>query len=300
MNKLIRYYNQNRFKIWVFIIVIVFIILIIQLLNNIAKRQNEETLENINKIETSNTDNNTQDQNNQIVIKNNEKNLSKTDINLINEFVKYCNNNEIDKAYDMLSDDCKTVLYPTANEFKLKYVQKIFNKTKTAEVEESIYNSLIYKITFYDDLLSSGSYNQNNVIQDYIKIVYDNNEKRKISLNKFVELKTINKIENNKSAYVKIIQKQIYINYEVYQVQITNRTENDMTLYSNDIYIIDENQIQYRANINSKSQYTIKAGNTEIVNITFNKLFNNNKNIKSIMFSNITYGDEKTDILIDL
>ena len=42
MNKIIRFYNQNRKEFWITVTVIIFIFAIIQLLNNIAKIQNQK------------------------------------------------------------------------------------------------------------------------------------------------------------------------------------------------------------------------------------------------------------------
>ena len=52
MNKIIRFYNQNRKEFWKTVTVIIFIFAIIQLLNNIAKIQNQKdqqaNLNNVN------------------------------------------------------------------------------------------------------------------------------------------------------------------------------------------------------------------------------------------------------------
>ena len=42
MYKLLRFYNQNRKKLWFIVAIIVFVLIIIQLLNNVAKQQNQE------------------------------------------------------------------------------------------------------------------------------------------------------------------------------------------------------------------------------------------------------------------
>ena len=43
--KLFRYYNQNRGKVWLMVIVILFIILLIQTLSGIAKKENQTNVE---------------------------------------------------------------------------------------------------------------------------------------------------------------------------------------------------------------------------------------------------------------
>ena len=59
MYKLFRLYNQNRKKVWGIIGTIVLVILVIQLLNNIAKQQNEnDTREKENMVNKETTFNN--------------------------------------------------------------------------------------------------------------------------------------------------------------------------------------------------------------------------------------------------
>ena len=44
------------------------------------------------------------------------------EVGIIQNFIEYCNNKNIEKAYELLSDDCKSEMYPTANDFYSKYI----------------------------------------------------------------------------------------------------------------------------------------------------------------------------------
>ena len=42
MHRLLRFYNQNRMKIWALILGVIFILLVIQVFNSIARKDREE------------------------------------------------------------------------------------------------------------------------------------------------------------------------------------------------------------------------------------------------------------------
>lgn len=50
--------------------------------------------------------------------------------NLIEQFLKYCINSQPEKAYDLLSSDCKKVLYPSEKLFEDLYYNGNFDKNK--------------------------------------------------------------------------------------------------------------------------------------------------------------------------
>lgn len=56
----------------------------------------------------------------------------KQEENLINTFVEFCNNNKIQEAYDLLTDECKKKMYPDLESFKKNYYSIIFDQKKNA------------------------------------------------------------------------------------------------------------------------------------------------------------------------
>ena len=53
MHKLLRFYSQNRLKVWATILGIIFVIVIIQVLNSISRNQMAEQNQNIIEQETT-------------------------------------------------------------------------------------------------------------------------------------------------------------------------------------------------------------------------------------------------------
>ncbi len=293
INNLFRKYNQNKRGLWTIIIVIVFSYVIIQavygLLRNIKEKKREELINQINEntqtSSNSNLENNTQDTNSEITTDTTRKNSKK----LIEQFVKYCNNNQIEDAYGMISKDCKTVLFPNINIFKNNYIKKIFNQNKTAKVEKEIYGNGIYKVTYMNNILQSGGKSDKQRI-DYIYIT-DEDENKVLSLNKFLYIKKIGTESKNKKLNIEVIEKQIFIDYEIYTIKITNNTENEILIANqndvNNINLTDENDVKYSSYIDELATeiLVVQQNGTKTINIKFNKTFNTDRKIKYMNFN---------------
>ena len=105
MYRLFRFYNQNRKKIWLMIGIIAFVFLIIQLLNNIAKEQNEKDRQQHENIESTETTFNnvvSYDKQSESIISDDKVSGEKkvTYGKLIDEFFTYCINHNPEKAYE--------------------------------------------------------------------------------------------------------------------------------------------------------------------------------------------------------
>lgn len=147
-NKMKIFWSEHRDSTLFYIIIIIAVLLIIRGLNKLAENRVEE-----NKI------------NNEIEVSFREDKENKK---LINDFLQYCKNKQIEEAYNLISDECKKEKYNTLLDFKEKYYNKIFNKNKNIEIERQKNNT--YKITFYNDMLETGKLDKENVIIDYYKI----------------------------------------------------------------------------------------------------------------------------------
>ena len=159
MYKLIRFFNQNKNQIIKIGVFIIFLFIILQLLNKLAQIKNKESIENLT---VSNTSSTTQSDNKGLisnksavnggeVSKENLKNATDT----IYEFVDYCNKQEIEKAYNLITEECKKQMYPTLDSFKNAYYGDVFNgKQRTCTIENWVND--IYKVRMGEDILATG------------------------------------------------------------------------------------------------------------------------------------------------
>lgn len=285
MNKLIRYYNQNRHKVWIIIVTVIGIIALIQILNRLALEKN-----NINKnaTELSNTSN---FNNNYSVVTGKE---IKQDVKeIIDEFMDACNNGQIEESYGLLSEECKEILYPTLNDFNKNYYSKIFNGKKTyicqAWIEQD--NIYTYRIDLVQDMLATGSPSRTSVI-DYYTVAKSNDE-YKLNINKFIGIKDINSNTTNNGITINVKRKMIYMDYEVYDISVVNNTQKVINLddlqKSNKVYIEDINEKKYYWYSHEilEEDITINKGFKQELSIKFNKPYKANEDPIKMVFSNI-------------
>ena len=168
MNNLRRFFNQNRKKIIWITLIIVFLFLVLKLLDTLSGNKADENL-----IISNNNDNKI----NELIT---EKSLTsgqiisssklKSDTDVINEFINYCNNGEIQNAYNMLTDECKEVMFPNIDAFRTIYYNGNFNgEEKSCTIEN--WAGDIYRINLTGNILSTGDLTNTGIIQDYITLI---------------------------------------------------------------------------------------------------------------------------------
>ena len=305
MHKLRKFYYDNKEKIWGIIIFIVLILVSIQVINKLMSIKNENALKEINKNE--NSDNENLENKNSYIINNesiltgekiDESNLQEAN-KLIEEFISECNNGNIDQAYSLISIDCKNEMYKDINTFKTMYYERIFNPNtkKTAIIENWFSNTYIVKIS--DDIMTTGKVS--NGIQDYITIVEENNE-LKLNINNYIGKEEISKEQTVDNITFNIIEKHIYIDYEIYKLKINNKSGSniilDMLQNPKTIYLQYNNGMKYYAYSNELIASMLKVRNnfsTEI-DIKFSKSYtSSNVKLNFMVFSEVIFNDNEDD-----
>lgn len=278
-NKLFRKYNQNIRTIWIVIIFVALFFILLQtifsVIRSMRRTEQEQELNNYYQSQLNSETSNTEISNNEKPVEiPNDVAITSSSESIINQFVKLCNENKLNEAYDTISQDCKEVLYPTINDFKNNYYDKIFNMPRSARVENSMYEGEIYKVTYTADLLSNGGYSDETTFEDYIYITRESNEP-KISLNKFIYTQDINKRASSNEISIIVLKKRVFIDYEEYQIQISNNTNNEIYITPDErkIYLLDENDIEYTSNIDEfQTNATLIEPNAgKIFDLTFYK-----------------------------
>ena len=256
MYNLIRFYNQNRKKIFKIILIIVLIIGGIQLFNYFAKQSNNSKYEQKNVI-NNNTNSVINDKNESQELISNKSLISggtvdstklKKDIEVINEFVEYCNKKDFYSAYNLLTEDCKEVMFPSIQDFYDIYYLNIFgNENRLHTIENWTGNT--YQIRYTEDILSSGNLNGNETKQDYITVIKNKDEK-KLNINNYVGRNKSNKETNYKNIKVNITTIDTYMDYEIYNLSVQNNTKNTILLDTgndvNSVYLLDSKNMKYQ------------------------------------------------------
>lgn len=299
MNRLIKFYNQNRYIIWIVILVLVAIIALIQILNNFASKKIS-----MDNTVTQNVITDTYFDKNYSVITG--KDIKAETSQIIDDFINYCNNKELEKAYGLLSDECKKILYPTLEDFTKKYYNKLFTNKKTYLYQAWITNKnkYTYKVDFLDDMLATGTASSTS-ITDYYTIEKNNNNYR-LNINKFIGTTDINKVQTKDNVTIKINRKKIYMDYEIYEIQVLNNSSKQIRLdnlqNTDSVFLEDENKQEHYwfSHEILEEDITIRKAQGKEVEIKFNKVYIPENQAIKMVFSKINLNNKTSKFEISL
>lgn len=303
MNRFIRWYNQNRKKVWKYIAIVVIFIGLIQLINYFYKKQNEKELRNA---DTQSITNTTMINNNLNSVRVDHANSSltgkpisegqRTEVGIIDNFISFCNNGNLQEAYDLLTQECKEEMYPSIENFQESYYNQIFgNGRKNVSVENWIDN--IYKVNMNEDFLSTGNYSKENTIQDHITVV-EKDGQYQLNINGYIGREEIKKSKEQDNITIEVQEEDSYMDYQKYKIKITNNSDNTIVLDDGvnieAMYIEDDNGIQYAAYTHelSKAQLTINPRETRELEIKYYCRYGSEKQIDKLVFSRMILDNE--------
>ncbi len=300
INRFIRYWNQNRKKILIAIVIVAITIFLIKAINYILSQQTREITINENSVIVDSSI----PTESVITGEKLPEITTNRNMDIIEQFVELCNNGEYQNAYDLLSNDCKEEVFNTVDQFKVDYFDKIFSTSKTYELELWYSNSgnYTYRIIYYEDnILSTGQISSSNNMEDYITISTDENWNTKLNISGFINKDIINKSEEKQELTITVDDKISYRSYEIYNFTIENKTDKTIILSEgnngNDICLIDSNEVEYDSLINEVSQTDLELVpySKKTISIKFNKIYDEYREIEQIAFKNIILDKDDFD-----
>lgn len=301
VNSVIRHIRQNKKKILIIIGAFVGVAIMVQVLNGFAK----ESLENSKTTnENNNTNSNTSTvyQPNKTIMSNTviKESTAKDNTEIIDKFIQYCKNGNIEEAYNLLTPECKEKYYSSVETFEDDYCKSIFSDKENYNIQSwmNYMDTYTYKVRFTENLLATGKSNS-DTIQDYITIVNTENG-LKLNINSFVLREKIEKKVKNNNINIEVTYKDINIEKEEYLISVTNNTNTDIMLDSLEttegISLFGSNtEATYQAITNELGKYdvTVPSGNTKYIKVKFYKQYNPRRTSNKIIFSDIILDIEK-------
>lgn len=311
IHKIRQYYHQNKNKVRVVILIIVFSIIALQVMNYLSMRgaisKSQEDIIGADNNSTSEA-NNAILKNESVVTGEKVNNTILKNVNdLIQKFVDECNNGNIEKAYELLSSDCKNINYKSLQKFKELYYDKVFGESGNKNITIENWISNTYRVNFYNDIIETGKVSDKNT-QDYITVVKEN-EDLKLNINSFVGVENINEEQEKEGVIFNIISKNIFMDYEEYTIKIQNKTDNKVLLDTQQnpktIYLQDSKGIEYYASSNEIISNLLKVNNgfSTQVSIKFlRKYTSSSSKIEAIVFSDVILDikDDKSKTTINI
>lgn len=315
MERLLKFYNQNRRIIWLIIFGIILFIAILNVLNNISKQNNQTKLEQSKESSNVRKESDYKENPNINVMISDEKVSEETKL-VIDQFIRYCNAGQIENAYALLSNSCKEYLYPSIDTFKNNYINKNFSSTKLYSKES--YLNRTYKVKLFEDVTATGKI-ITDAIEDYYTIVKQDDGSTKLNIGGYINEKELDGRANNSKIQVNILNKKVFVDYEEYIIEVKNLTDKEIKLDSlestKNIYLSGDNNFKYYCLIHEKtdSELEIMPKSTKKVKLKFNVAYSSNSrktnmNIDDIVLDNKEYNKainkanykERTTISIEI
>ena len=300
MHNIRRFYYQNKDKIWKVVLIIAFLLGIIYYLNWIASQDNN----NINNVVATNKNDIYSDNQNKTYISDksaisggtiNKQEVEKIN-NTISRFLQYCKDEKFEDAYSMISLDCKQKKYKTMKEFKDKYIKTKFNKNYIYEIEE--WGKNIYRISISEDPLATGVIGNIEKTIEYITIVEEESQNR-LNINNYIGQKNINKEKTKNNIKITTVNKETYIDYEIYNLKVENLSNRTIKLdayeKTNTIYLEDAKGNRYNAYSYEilEEELIILPKRTFEISVKFSNSYSESRTIKKLVFSNLILNYDK-------
>lgn len=280
MHKILRYIRQNRVKLTIIVFFILFAYSILTALNEAYNEEGEEKSQNKKEIITINSD---------PTLSLSYKNCTK----VINEFLELCTNEEYEKAYTYLSEDCKENLYNSVESFKSNYCIKNSIKGKGYSVKKSEISNYVYTIEF-NNMLSTGKKNS-SAFYDYYTITVENGEDIKLNISSFLKTKKINTSKEIDGLIINVEKCDTYKDCQEILVTFTNKNEDSVKI-GKDVYVIDNNGKKF--NVNNEKNRTIGALEEVIETYAFYQC--SDSELKTLVLNNVLFNNEERTIEIDM
>lgn len=150
----------------------------------------------------------------------------------IDTYFNYCNNKQYEEAYQMVSDDCKRIYFPTLEDFK-KYVDIVFDENKIYYLQNfSNYNgTYIYRMRIMEDLMATGLTNKDNLYFYEEKIALkEEDDKISLSLRQYITSENIEEIYEDDYVKITVKSKDVFYEQEIYNIEVKNKTSKTVVL----------------------------------------------------------------------
>ena len=292
MYKIWKYYNQNKLKVWAIILAVVLGWLMLQVVNNALKEANEQ--ENTSNEETTSNVVSYSNESKAIISDGSVSSKYSDDLaEIINQFYTYCVEHNPQRAYEMLTDDTKRVLYQTQELFEDLYYNSKFegNKQFSFQAWSIVNDTYIYQVRIYDNMLTTGQ-TDDNYIEDFVSIVPDGGS-YKLNISSYIGTETINKKEENEILSVEVGTVDKYLDYETYTFRIKNKTDKSILLdtrrKTDTCYVVDQLGNKFEAFLyeNNEEDLEFSPQESKTITIRFNDAYRESLEIQTIHFDDI-------------
>lgn len=214
---------------------------------------------------------------------------------MLKEYIGYCNEGNYQKAFNMLSEDCRSYEFDNDVEKFMSHVlvkmptpkkYSIQNYSNTTYGNKKIY---IYEVKYTDDLLATGLTNTTYAYTSEKFTFYeDDNDQLQMNAGDYIYHSDIKSISENEYLKVDVVDKVVNYSIEQYEIKFTNRS--NYTIVIADGVETDEVVLSLPAETRKRSEtgnIVLAPQEAITLNFTFPKFVDDGDVSQAIVFSSI-------------
>ena len=163
-------------------------------------------------------------------------------------------------------------------------------------------NKLTYLVHIMPDALTTGK--SGTYIEDYYTFIKQEDETYKININHFIYSEnyenTLTASDEGNNINLQILSKEVYKNYLVYEMQITNNSANRIWINGDKskrkIYLTNDDEVTYSAiqsEFDSDKPIILEPEDELTIKIKFNKVYNTNVEVTELVLNDIILNYDK-------
>ena len=212
-------------------------------------------------------------------------------IDMVDEYINYCNNKEYEKAYNMLSENCKNEAFNgDINKFT-EYIQSIFTQKKRYSIQNysNYNNTYLYHVKIFNDYLATGLTGEEYSYFDEKFAMVKEGDEIKLNVGDFIDKVDLKRVVEDDYSKIRILSKAVFYDHEEYLVKITNKTDYTMVIssvYEGDEVILDVGNDK-RPMTNSSLEIALAPGETREYQINFSKYNDEQQYAQALIFNKI-------------
>lgn len=276
--KAIRNWNKNSKKILIVILAIVIIITINQILKRMPKKIDPPKITYTPHIS---------------VVQEEEvpKKYQEPIANIIQRYVNFCNNKEYDKAYGLITEECKKAYYPTLEQFT-GYVNYVFQgKKKSYDIQSYsiVDNIYVYRIRIFDNFMATGTTDGFAYYEEKF-ILKEEDGNIKLSIGEFISQDNPQIVVEDEYMRVRITERTVDYESETYKIVVENKTDDKY------IVIADGTQAnEVKIDLGSRQDladdvleyFVVAPGKFRVEEVKFTKYYDSANETQGIVFGAI-------------
>lgn len=211
---------------------------------------------------------------------------------MLEEYVGYCLEGNVESAYEMLSDHCKEYSFNNEIDYFTEYMTGKIGSAKRYAIQNysNDGNTYIYQIKYSEDILATGLTNTTYYYTEE-KIVFkkQKNGTIEMSVGNFIDYEDIKNIAENDYLKVDVKFVEKYYSVERYKVVLTNRS--DYTIVIADGQEANEILLKLASEdtrtTTAFKNIVLQPNESQTVTLEFAKFYDNDNEASSLTFGSV-------------